>query len=635
VSVEMTVAPAPERPLSSIVIPVHNRSALTRACLDTLLRQGLHDSEIIVVDDGSTPSEAAVLDAYGDRVRVVRPRAGFGFAAACNAGAAAARGGAVILLNNDVLPLPGWLDALERFAATHPRAGIVGARLLWPDRTVQHAGVMVDGGGYLRHLYAGIPGDHPVAAQSRRVRAVTGAAMLVRRSVWDELGGLVTDFRNSFEDVDLCLRAGELGYEVHVCGDSVLMHLESASRGAMPYGDAENFRRLTARWGRLEPDDLSHYAADGLVSAREVAGRIEVVVDPVLGYAAPTEQSVVETLLTQRSQQVWDLRRETLRMRAEAADPWAGLRDPPPIPRTATVIVACSDHGELAELLDALEQQTAPLDAFDVIVVNPGLALALADATALTRERRLRVHALEAAGGRAATWNRGIRAATGEVVILLADDFVPAPELVAHHLRLHREDPATELVGIGPARFPDNIRRDPFARWIEDSGSLFGVSFPRLTDRLPGAWFYCANTSAKRAFLLEAGCFDERFPDDAGDDAELGFRLRARGMRNAYLPGALALHEHPLTLGERCEAVRKGGRANALHDSLYPRPHAWNTGDDERSMPSRMAIARAWLRQLASRREADRATYYERLLERERLSAYRRAVKGGSAAPSR
>ena len=108
---------------------------------------------------------------------------------------------------------------------------------------------------------------------------------------------------------------------------------------------------------------------------------------------------------------------------------------------------------------------------------------------------------------------------------------------------MHHEDPAPELVGIGPALFPESVRRDPFARWIEDSRNLWGVSFTHPNDELMDGWFYCGNTSAKRSFLTEAGGFDERFPDDAGDDAEFGLRLRARGMRTSYVPGALAIHE--------------------------------------------------------------------------------------------
>jgi GT2 family glycosyltransferase len=614
-------------PRSSIVIPVRDQMQLTRSCLNALLRQDRSDAEIIVVDDGSSAEQAAALGAYAPQVQIVRPGTGAGFAAACNAGAAVARGENVVLLNNDVLPLAGWLESLERFAAEHPRAGIVGSRLVWPDRTIQSAGVAVASDGTLRQLYAGWPADHPVVCRSRRLQIVPGAAMLVRREAWEALGGLDEGFHNSFEDVDLCLRAGQLGYELHLCGDSVVMHLESATRGSMPLGDEENFRRLVERWGRLEPDDLAIYAADGLVRTRHLPGRIEIAVDPAVGEPVWSDPSAVDQLLATRAHQVHELRSEMLRLRAQAADPWSGVRTAEPPPKQATVVIAVSDHGDLGGVLDALEAQTAGEDAFEVIVANSGIALPLEAAAALARPRRIPVRAVDAAGGRAAAWNRGIAVATGELTILLSDDFLPAPELVEQHLRCHQRDPAPELVGIGPSRFPDTIRADPFARWIEDSGHLFGVSFPTLIDQLPEGWFYCANTSAKRSFLLEAGGFDERFRDDCCDDAELGRRLLARGMRTAYLPGALAIHEHPLTLRERQDALRRAGRAHVIHDEIYPAPHPWNTGDRGRSFPSRSSVCTARLRAAVSRQAADRERWYGLVLERTRLRAYRREAR--------
>jgi GT2 family glycosyltransferase len=628
VAVEAQVQPRSEpEPRSSIVIPVRDQIQLTRSCLNALLREGHTETEIIVVDDRSSPAQAAALGAYAPQVRIVRPGSGAGFAAACNAGATTARGRYVVLLNNDVLPLPGWLELLERYAAEHPQAGIVGSRLIWPDHTVQCAGVVVASDGTLRQLYAGWPADHPIVRRSRRLQIVAGAAMLVRRDVWDALEGLDAGFQNSFEDVDFCLRAGRAGHEVHLCGDSVLMHLESATRGSMPLGDQENFRRLSERWGALEPDDLAVYAADGLVRTSHHPGRIEVSVDPALGEPAWSDPSAVDQLLSRRSHQVHALRAEMLRLRAAAADPWSGARPEPPVPRRASVIVALTDHGELVEVLDALEAQTASLDTFDVIVANPGVPLALPAAAALARERPVSVRAVDAAGGRAAAWNRGMAAASGELVILLADDFVPTPELVEEHLRLHQQDPAPELVGIGPSRFPDKIRADPFARWIEDSGNLFGVSFTSLTERVPDSWFYCANTSAKRSFLLEAGGFQERFPDDCCDDAEFGLRLLARGMRSAYVPGAVAIHEHPLTLRERVDAVRRAGRAHVIHDELDPAPHPWNTGDQARPVPSRSSLGSSRLRAVISRRPADRERWYGLVLERARLREYRRETR--------
>jgi GT2 family glycosyltransferase len=624
------VAQAP--PLrASIVIPVRNRMNLTRTCLSALRRQELEHTEVIVVDDGSSPAESAELGAYANEVRIIRLQSGSGFAAACNVGAAVADGRYIVLLNNDVLPLSGWLAALERYADDHPRAAIVGARLLWPDRTVQHAGVVVDSGGALRHLYAGMPGDHPAVCRSRRVRMVTGAAMLVRRDAWAELDGLDAGFHNCFEDIDLCLRAGALGYEVHVCGEAALMHLESATRGQTPVGDQDNHRRLLERWGPLEPDDVNFYVSDGLVGARYFDGGIEVVVDSDLGSPAVTDPAAVDRVLDRRSREVFLLRQETLRLRAESDDPWHGLTHrrgaPLAIEPSATVIVALSDHGEMVALLNALAAQTVSLDSFDVLVVNSGHVLSPAASAALIAHNGLRIRALDAVGGRPAAWNRGIEQARSELVIMLCDDFIPVPEFVEQHLRVHREDPTPELVAIGPSRFPEVIRSDRFARWIEDSGDVFGVSFSRLAGELPPQWFYCANASAKRSFLLEAGGFDERFPRDAGDDSEFGRRLVARGMKNTFVAGALTIHEHPLTLRERRRVMGYAGEAGAIHDSIYPSPHAWNTGDAERTGPTRAAIVRAWLGHVVRRRESDHAAYYERVLERARIAGYRGWVK--------
>jgi GT2 family glycosyltransferase len=636
VAVELGSVPEASTQLrASIVVPVYNRINITRALLNALREQELRDTEVIVVDDGSSPIDAAELDAYANEVRVIHLRTPGGYGPACNAGAKLAGGRYLVLLNNDTLPLDGWLDAMSGYADEHPAAGIVGARLLWPDMTVQHAGVVFGAGGGPYHLYTGMPAEHPAARRSRRLRAVTAAAMLVRREAWEALGGFDSRFINGFEDVDLCLRAGELGYEVHVCGEATLLHLESATRGARPRAELENTARLFERWGRLEADDIATYAADGLISSSYTPDGLTVLVDPALGQPQG-DSSPVQDLLIRRARDVYGLRKQTLALRAAAADPWA---DPvahraiaPENRASATVIVAVSNHGNLPDLMDALEAQTIGADEFDVIAVNTGNVLDAQAADALARKRRLRIRAFDAIGSRAAAWNRGIAEATSDIVILLADDFVPGPHLVERHLRLHREDASPEVVGIGPTRFPEPIRRDRFARWIEDSGQLFGVSFTRSTGELPPGWFYCANASAKRSFLMAAGGFDERFPHHAQDDAEFGTRLRARGMRSVYLPGALAIHDHPLTLRERQGQVREAGESLAIHDSIYQPPHPWRSGVETRPLPSRSAVAWTWLRHVLARSDQDHAAYYERVLERTLVRAYRRAVRRQSQA---
>lgn len=313
----------------SIVIPVHNRASLTQACLEALLAQDLGDAEILVVDDASSDETAEMLASYGDRVRPVVLEGNYGFAGACNQGVAASRGRHVVLLNNDTRPAPGWLAALIEHAEAHPQAGLVGCKLLWPNGTVQHAGVAIDANKDVRHIYMGFPGDHPAVNRARPFQVVTAACLLVRRAVWDELGGLDEAFRNGYEDVDFCLRANEHGHEVHYCPTSVVHHLESASRGYETEIDRANRELYRSRWAnRVRSDDLDFYVADGLIDLRYDWLSVDVAVSPQLGYArTDPDDNGVERMLSWRSRQCWDLIRENARlsMSTGAPSPWAAL----------------------------------------------------------------------------------------------------------------------------------------------------------------------------------------------------------------------------------------------------------------------------------------------------------------------
>ena len=177
-----------------------------------------------MVDDASPGETAAVLDSYGDAIELVRSHERLAFGGACNAGAARAGGANLVFLNNDTLPASGWLDALLADAAAHPEAAIsVGCKLLWPNNTVQHCGVVFDSERNARHAYAGFPAEHPAVNRSRAFQAVTAAAMLVRTEDFAALGGFDPAFANGWEDVDLCLRAGAAGRGVRCCHGAVLL----------------------------------------------------------------------------------------------------------------------------------------------------------------------------------------------------------------------------------------------------------------------------------------------------------------------------------------------------------------------------------------------------------------------------
>ncbi len=230
----------------TIVIPVKNRPELLQACVASLDRTvNWSQVHLIIVDDGSTDPSAiallATLEARTDlRCRVLRtglPGATFNYSRLVNLGTAAAETPLVLHLNNDIEALePGWLEDMVGWMSV-AGVGVVGARLVQPDGTLDHAGIWIDPRGGLPHsMFQGLGRDEfgffflPHAA--RNTLAVTGACLLTRTDLYRQLGGFdEQDFQVAYNDVDYCLRAAQAGYRTVYTPQATLTHLGSASRG--------------------------------------------------------------------------------------------------------------------------------------------------------------------------------------------------------------------------------------------------------------------------------------------------------------------------------------------------------------------------------------------------------------------
>ena len=249
-----------------------------------------------------------------------------------------------------------------------------------------------------------------------------------------------------------------------------------------------------------------------------------------------------------------------------------------PTPR-ASIVMVVDDHLDcLAATVRAYAAQTAPLDAFEVLVLDPVRVvewspivsrLVATEAPGLD----IRVSTL-ARGGRAAALNLGVRRARAPLVIFAGDDIVPGTTFVESHLAYHRDHSEVEAVGIGSAVFPPHLR-EPFRDWLDASGSLFGISFLGDAPPVPPHFFFIANASVKRAMLERAGRFNEAFPYHAWDDYEMSLRLVDCGMRAGYVRGAEAMHEHGLTLEERCAAMRRAGESARVLQGIRPGSYGW------------------------------------------------------------
>lgn len=226
---------------ASIIIPLYNRWDLTAECLAAISATtpwATGEVEVILVDNGSTDATASMARADV----VVRNYTNRGFATACNQGAGVARHPNLVFLNNDTVPLHGWLDPLVE-ALDAEEADIIGSRLVFADGRIQHAGVTLsEVDGIL--TAANLETEEP----TRDVPAVTGACLAIRATAFAGLGGFDAGFWNGYEDVDLCLRCGALDGKVRYCATSNVIHYASASGPERWSAVQQNIDRLQEKW---------------------------------------------------------------------------------------------------------------------------------------------------------------------------------------------------------------------------------------------------------------------------------------------------------------------------------------------------------------------------------------------------
>ncbi|MFH6781187.1 MULTISPECIES: glycosyltransferase [Methylobacterium] len=267
--------PLPEPPpLVSIVIPTRDRPELLRVAVRGVLQDTAYPFlELVIVDNGSTDPGVAALHAEWEsdkRVRRLDRPGPFNFSRLVNDGVAASRGAVLVLLNNDVEVLhPDWLTAMVR-QALRPEVGAVGAKLLFGNGRIQHAGVVVGLGGRAGHILRNRPADTPGhlgrLTVAHEVAGVTAACLAVTREKFDAVGGLDSEaFPIDFNDIDFCLRLGARGWHAIWTPRAVLAHHESVSRGPSVGAARARFEaegdRFAARWrGTIRDDPYYHPA---------------------------------------------------------------------------------------------------------------------------------------------------------------------------------------------------------------------------------------------------------------------------------------------------------------------------------------------------------------------------------------
>jgi GT2 family glycosyltransferase len=269
VKVEWPLPPNP--PLVTIIVPTRDKLDLLRPCLESVLgKTDYGNFEVLVLDNESV--EQRTLDYLADvttdpRVRVVQMPGSYNFSIFNNFAARQARGAYICLLNNDTEVLePAWLTEMMRYSI-RSNVGAVGAKLLYDDGSIQHAGVVVGIGEAAGHAHRFLPASDPgyfrMAHVSHYVSAITAACLVVDKEKFAAVGGLDEELAVAFNDVDLCLKLQAAGWRNVYVPHAVLLHHESKSRGkdAAPQNIQRYLRELAVlqdRWGTKTYDDPLH-----------------------------------------------------------------------------------------------------------------------------------------------------------------------------------------------------------------------------------------------------------------------------------------------------------------------------------------------------------------------------------------
>jgi len=254
----------------SIIIPTRDHAEDLERCLSSIFaKSSYRNFEVVILDNGSVESETAVCFAKWqalepERVKIVPHDVPFNYSEINNYAVRQSSGEIVLLLNNDTEVIArDWIEAMLE-QAQRPSVGCVGAKLLYEDDTIQHAGVVMRIGGVAGHSHRfyerDAPGYFHVIKTINNYSAVTAACLMVRREIWDRMGGLDEQLTVAFNDVDFCLRVREAGYRNVYVPHAELYHYESKSRGyddtplkiARSIGEQQF---MQARWNVASTDD--------------------------------------------------------------------------------------------------------------------------------------------------------------------------------------------------------------------------------------------------------------------------------------------------------------------------------------------------------------------------------------------
>lgn len=240
----------------SLIIPTINHVDLVQQCVESFTKHHPEKNyEIIVVDDGSAKEVQDSLKRIKGVDKVVCNESNRGFSYTINRGSEVCEGDIIILCNNDIIFTKPVLHLFSASFDVNPNIGIVGAKLLFPDNTIQHAGVIRTSPTTFGHVYKGMNPDSPLVNKSKYYTAVTGALYAISRPAFETIGKFNEDFFVACEDVEYCLRAWQKGFAVYYNHEIEAVHIEGYTRG----NDHKTKMEKGPEWYKKEKKGIAHF----------------------------------------------------------------------------------------------------------------------------------------------------------------------------------------------------------------------------------------------------------------------------------------------------------------------------------------------------------------------------------------
>lgn len=239
--------PKTDSPVVSIVIPVHNEVALTYHCISSLiLANNKTEYEVILVNDKSSDTTSEITSIV-DNLVYVENKKNLGFLLSTKKGAEFANGEYIVFLNNDTEVTSGWLDEMLNVFDTFSSVGAVGSKLIYPNGKLQEAGGIVWGSGKPWNIGNSGNAEHPRYNYTRQVDYLSGAALMIPASVWNEVGGFSDEFIPAYyEDTDIAFKIRDAGYRTLYCPQSIVVHFEGMSNGVDTNAGIKRFQSINA-----------------------------------------------------------------------------------------------------------------------------------------------------------------------------------------------------------------------------------------------------------------------------------------------------------------------------------------------------------------------------------------------------